>query len=263
MDSEELISRYKLLPLWGRLVFGAFLGIIPAYYTYLDDGALLEEQLVQMEDQLGAVQRKFDREKKKRDKLPELEAKLAFTEQQLTESSKRLPDDFMMDDVLQESASIARDVGIDLQVFDPGNPIDGSGAFKYKEMPIKLELTGSFQQIAGFFDRIVNMEKMVHVRDIKLKLMPDSKKEQDKIETENMTDSQKQRLARNNVRLEAEGTMVIYRAMTADEETLFTEPEKGKGKKNAKGNGVTFEENSDSLKASTIAKKITRKKNKG
>ncbi|MEZ4742703.1 MAG: type 4a pilus biogenesis protein PilO [Bdellovibrionota bacterium] len=221
MDSEELIARYRLLPMWARLLFGGFLGVIPAFYTYLDDGSSLDEQVLQMEGQLDSVQRKLSREQKKRNKIPELEEKLSFTEQQLKESSKRLPDDFKMDEVLQEAASIARDIGVKMKVFDPGEPIASGSAFRYMELPISLEISGKFQQVAAFFDRLVNMEKMVHVRDIKIKHEQKTQTKAKSVAKDVDSEVQRQKESRNTLQLLANGTMVIYRAMTSKEEVLY------------------------------------------
>ena len=222
MDSEELISRYKLMPMAARLLIALLLGIIPAYYIYLEDGDELEKQMNDVKEKLSTLEGKFEKERAKRNKLPELEAKLAFTEQQLKESSKRLPETFLMNDILQEASTIARDVGVELQVFDPGTPEPAGDAFKYMEMPIELVISGKYTQIANFYDRLANLEKMVHVRNIRLVPMPIDNRNPfaapavPKSE-ENLSGAQ--RTSRADFRIQASAAMVIYRGMTAAEES--------------------------------------------
>jgi type IV pilus assembly protein PilO len=230
VDLEELVSRYRLLPIAARLLIALLVGLIPAYYVYLDEGDGLETQMTEAKDKLSVVEAKFERERTKRNKLPELEAKLAFTEQQLKESSKRLPDTFLMNDVLQEASTIARDVGVELQVFDPGASEPGGDAFKYMEMPIELVIAGKYNQIANFYDRLANLEKMVHVRNIKLgPLKSDNKAINSNLAIPNPNDdlSAMQRRARADFRIQASAAMVIYRAMTPAEEQKLPKPAPG------------------------------------
>lgn len=215
MNSEELIARYKILPLYVRLCLTTLLSLYPAYEIYSTDGENLEYDLADVEVQYNKTKLKYEKERKKRAKIPELETKLAFTEQQLKESSKRLPDSFAINDVLQQAATIANDVGVNLQVFDPGEAKPGKGTFKYMELTIDLELQGKFQQILSFFDQVVNMEKMVFISDISLK--PFVLKPENKSNTTKVNSDVAQRRKRSLQRIRASSVMKIYRMMTQEE----------------------------------------------
>jgi type IV pilus assembly protein PilO len=209
------------MPIAARLLVALLIGIFPAYYVYLEDGDELEIQMTGAKEKLEVVEAKFEKERAKRNKLPELEAKLTFTEQQLKESSKRLPDSFFMNDVLQEASTIARDVGVDLLVFDPGTPEPAGDAFKYMEMPIELTITGKYNQIANFYDRLANLEKMVHVRN--MRLVPYQAENRTRNvpggNQQNADLSASQKSSRVEYRIQASAGMVIYRAMTLAEES--------------------------------------------
>ena len=210
-----------------RLLIAFLIGVIPAYYIYIDEGDALETSMNEAKDKLSALEVKFEKERAKRSKLPELEAKLAFTEQQLKESSKLLPDTFLMNDVLQETSTIARDVGVELQVFDPGTATAGGDAFKYMEMPIELIISGKYSQIASFYDRLANLEKMVHVRNFKmtpLKAGDEKRAATLASQSSDPSETTSQRAARTDFRIEASAAMVIYRAMTAAEEMRLAPP---------------------------------------
>jgi Tfp pilus assembly protein PilO len=228
-----------MLPLPGRLLAAFILGILPGFYIYLDQVDSVQMELNDEKSKLEGLEVKFEKERARRSKLPELENKLAFTDQQLKESSKRLPDDFRMNEVLQEAGSVARDVGVELQEFDPGLPQAAGEAFRYMELPIQLSVTGKFTQIATFYDRLVSTEKMVHIKNIKL--MPKKAEGEGarrlRGQQGDEATSGGQRAARSDFRVESKGSMVIYRAMTAAEESKFSgdkgsnSPAKGKGEK--------------------------------
>ncbi len=220
MDSEELVSRYKMLPIAARLLVALLVGLLPAYYIYFEEGDALESEMANARDRLNIIEAKFERERVKRNKLPELEAKLAFTEQQLRESSKLLPDVFQMQDVLQEASIIAREVGVDVQVFDPGQAVAGGSAFKYMELPIEVVVVGRYHQIAAFYDRLANLEKMIHVRDFKLQPWEPPGKAAPKLTASASAESDllaAQKNARSDFRVEAAASVVIYRAIRMKE----------------------------------------------
>ena len=45
MEIEELKERYKVLPIWARLLTAVVIGLVPAVYVYLDEGDALAARL--------------------------------------------------------------------------------------------------------------------------------------------------------------------------------------------------------------------------
>lgn len=221
MDLEELKNRYKMIPLWQRMLVIIVLALVPAYLNYTDEVTMLEEQLVSLQAEVDSLNAKFEAERVKRQKLPELEAKLNFTEQQLKESSKSLPESFFIDDVLQEVSVIARDVNVTIEEFDPGSPIVGNSDYKYMELPIYISVTGDFQKILTFFDKIVHMKKMIHLKDIQLipYQLPILENE-----TKEDTIFEKQSSARNLRSLRSFLAINLFKSMTPEEEIKYAPP---------------------------------------
>ena len=53
--------------------------------------------------------------------------------------------------------------------FKPGAEMVVAGSHRYAELPIELTLIGKYNQIVNFFDSIVNLEKIVHLRNISMR----------------------------------------------------------------------------------------------
>lgn len=215
MDFEELKERYKLLPLWARFLIAAVLGILPGAYVYYDEGDALQAQLEQETSNEATARDKFESSRQQKANLPKLEEELAFTEEQLLKAKKKLPDSYKIEDVLQKAATIAKEVGVKLVQFDPGDEVPHVEDYKYVELPIKTELQGRFSQIAAFFDRVVHLENSIFVR--KIEMTRNTLEKATDATLAKKTEFQIARENRQNVRLKAVFDLVIFRGMMENE----------------------------------------------
>ena len=60
MDLEELKERYKMLPMWARLLVAALIGLIPGGWIYYDEGDTLQAQLVTSQSNQEGARAKFE-----------------------------------------------------------------------------------------------------------------------------------------------------------------------------------------------------------
>ena len=235
MAFESVVANYKLQPMWKRLLLVSVVSILPAALKVFEEGQLLQEELDQAVSNKDAAERKFKKARDRKANLPKLEEQLAYTEGQLALASKKLPDEFVIEKVLQKTSIIAQDVGINLQEFDPGEGVPTGGLFKYVEMPISLKLFGSYGQIATFFDRIVHLELLVHIKNIQMETdtMPEEQGSKPDLDTNaNLSAEVLQKKAREKSRISASAEMVIFRTLTVQEESAIAAVEEKDKKKN-------------------------------
>ena len=222
---EEYINRYKALKFYLRLILLVIAGFLPALYEYSDRSELLEEDLELAQSEKDAAKRAFDKAKLRKSNLPKLEEQLAHTESQLEEASKRLPDNFVMDKILQKTAMIAQELGVKLILFDPQDAIPSNTAFRYAKLPIKLELVGTYAQVATFFDRIVHLELLAHIQNFRMGAVEEAdanKQKNAQIESELAKDpSQLQRVRRSRTRIRVESDLIVYRTLTVSEQNAI------------------------------------------
>ena len=222
MAFESLTDRYKTLPIWKRIILLGFIGISPSILKIVEDGQALQDELNMARVSRDASERKFKKSRKRKANLPKLEEQLAHTEGQLALASKKLPDEFVIEKVLQKVSIIAQDVGLDLREFDPGDGAPTGGLFKYVELPIRLEVFGTYGQIATFFDRIVHLELLVHIKDIEMQAsMEKNKKIKNNAPSETSSPEQLQKKARDNTKILATSKMVIFRTLNNAEESAI------------------------------------------
>ena len=168
MDKDEILERYKELPLYARLLLWAVIGIVPCGYYYLEDGVTVEARLDEAEREAATAKQSFFKASQQKKNLPKLEEELQFTEEELEKARRQLPDSFKIDEILQKTATIAREVGVSLYLFDPQNEVPAGTSFRYIELPISAKIKGKFSQVGMYFDRIVHLNTSVFIRDVKL-----------------------------------------------------------------------------------------------
>jgi Tfp pilus assembly protein PilO len=216
MDTDELKERYKSLPMWARLLIALGAGLLPGAYIYFDEGESLAVSLDEVNQEKEAAQSKLDLAVAKKKKIPQIEERLAELEEQLEKAKKALPDSFRVEDVLQKTATIAKETGVKLALFNPEQQKPGKGEYRYMELPIATEIDGKFNQIAAFFDRLVHLEHSLFIRNLDISAVVDASSPNG---VNNASKSEHQLAVEARQKLSAKGKfqIIVYRSMTDPE----------------------------------------------
>ncbi len=212
MELEDLRDKYKILPMWSRVLIAVVIGILPGVYIYLDEGQILEDGLIEAESQLDAARVSFEAARKKKQELPKLEAELIFTEEQLAKAKQKLPDAYKIEEILHDAASIAKKTGVKLKNFKPGIEQVRQEAYPYVELPIATEIEGSFNQVASFLDMVVHLEGSIFVRQLELNRLT-AKDRETRTEPGAVQTYEEAKAARQGVRVASRFDIVVYRGV--------------------------------------------------
>lgn len=165
MEFGDILQKYKLLPIWARSAVAIFIGILPGAYKYFDQGADFEDRLVEIQGHEQVAREKFETARKRKAGLPKLEEQLAFIEEQLTKAKQMLPDQYVIEEILEKTATIAKSTDVTLNRFKPMPEVPHSDEqYQYVELPIDTEVEGEFHKIAKFLDKLVHLEQSIFVR---------------------------------------------------------------------------------------------------
>jgi type IV pilus assembly protein PilO len=140
----------------------ALMVIVLGVYGYLffmparQELAKAEQDRLQLQRKLSEVRAVAANEQAVRDEIAQLEKKLAVALRQLPDS-KELPV------LLTDVTSLGKNAGLDFRAFRPGQEI--RKAF-YAEVPIDIEFTGGFHDIATFFDQIARLPRIINITDL-------------------------------------------------------------------------------------------------
>ena len=264
----ELRERYKLLPLAGRLLLVGALGLLPALYIYLDEGATLEETQKTLQQQVDDSRQKFTQASQKHSNLPKLEEQLQSTQQQLVKAKKKLPDTYQIELILEKVATFAKGNGVIMSLFDPTEEVKHQQPYPFVELPIVIEVLGTFDQVAHFLDQLVHLEGTIFLRNLQINraeardlaaLQDGDSAGKFNSDQDKRSLFQKTKDARSNMRLKTHLELVVYRSMTSLEANGAGKPEQQNGPKanNQSDEDKKKTNNSESSAAQNVGKLMT------
>ena len=220
---DELKEKYRAFPIWARLLMAFIIGIAPGACSYFDEVEVVESGLAEATAREDAARLKFEASRKTKAEIPKLEEQLVFTEGQLEQASKKLPESYLIESGLTLTATNAKQAGINLTGFKPSCELKGQSEFKFVERAIAVSAVGKFQQLASFFDKMVHSEMMLFVREIAIE--PNTSQTVEPTTDEMLTPFQIAEKARQNLTLKTSFKIVVFRAMKTEEESYFENKE--------------------------------------
>ncbi|HXG50139.1 MAG TPA: type 4a pilus biogenesis protein PilO [candidate division Zixibacteria bacterium] len=98
--------------------------------------------------------------------LPRLRKELRDLDMRLKEIVAQLPDKREIPDLLTNISTKAQEAGLDILLFRPRpeNPKDF-----YAEVPVDINVKGTFQSVVAFFDEVGHMHRLVNIDNIGFK----------------------------------------------------------------------------------------------
>jgi type IV pilus assembly protein PilO len=162
---NELIENFMGRPKGQRIliclvVLSAFLAI---YWQYFYSARLSE--LNRAKEQVSRLQTQIASQRRIAGNLAGFQKEVAVLQQQLNLALDQLPDSREIPGLLNSIATLARDNGLDVKRFAPQG--DVLREF-YAEVPVQVEIVGTFHQLASFFHEIANLSRIVNITQIKI-----------------------------------------------------------------------------------------------
>ncbi|MBC7660507.1 MAG: type 4a pilus biogenesis protein PilO [Chitinophagaceae bacterium] len=183
MELDEIFDKYRAWKPQYRYGLILAIGVIPAINTWQSSGDTLHERKAALDGEVDNEKRKFEVARQKAAELPAREAKLNEIEGELVKAKEFLPDKIEIDNILAIIGGLEKELDVTLVNFKPGSEQMGNGSTEYKEMPVELEMRGTFVNTMRFMDRLVHMQNLTHLRNIDFKSI-ESTSEEEKKKTE-------------------------------------------------------------------------------
>jgi len=171
LDVDIIVERYRSARFSRRLAIIVALAILPPIYMYLERGDALTAELEQARQSEETVRFQLADARKKRDELPKLRDRHGQIEQVLERTKKYLPDKVQIEEVLAQAAGFEKDLAVQIQKFGPSDASAGGPApvisadLNYHEVPLSIEVKSEFPKVIAFFDRLVHLDKILHLRN--------------------------------------------------------------------------------------------------
>jgi len=103
---------------------------------------------------------------KRSKKLPKLNAEKALRDTQYQEALRLLPNKKEIPNVLRKVTELANDSKLEFRIFVPKRERRRK---LYFEIPIPIEVRGRYHNVAVFFDKIGQMQRIMNIKDVSMR----------------------------------------------------------------------------------------------
>jgi len=170
--TDFLDERYIPLEPKFKIITGVAILILPVVIFYFFFFSPNNEKLGNLERNKVSIEQKLQLVKKKAQNRERLQREVDETLVVFEETSKLLPKEQEIPQLLKDISAFGRNAGLDFLAFKPGqdNPQDF-----YAEIPVNINVNGPYHNLGFFLDQVSKLDRIVTVDNIK---MGGAKKEQ-------------------------------------------------------------------------------------
>jgi type IV pilus assembly protein PilO len=171
IDFDEKLEQLAKVPKGIRLaVVVVMLMSIVAGYWYVSYQPTREHR-TQLVVKAQELQRNLNNARTVANNVPGFEAEVAGLQRDLDLALKQLPNRKQFEDLLQDISTAGKKVGVSLKSIDRSKEINRNF---YAEVPFKLEIEGSYHDLARFFEMVANLPRIVNVGALDIQVAEES-----------------------------------------------------------------------------------------
>jgi type IV pilus assembly protein PilO len=154
------------LPLAAQLGVSAVIAALlcGGFYYFWYSGAL--ETQTKQEKKLSELQKQIRALEATANKLPEFQREVQALEARLETLKRILPPEKEMPDLMRRVQYLAAQSSLQIRKFNPAAPVQKEF---YQEVPVSLDLEGTYHNLGAFLDRVSRMSRLVNVGNVKVR----------------------------------------------------------------------------------------------
>lgn len=163
---NDFIDKFNQVPFSQRvmLLILTVVGLSVGFY-YLAYNPVAED-IDSQKGQLKDLKQKKQDLALLKDKKARIQTKIAQLEQELLIAKEKLPATAEIPSLLQRIYNQANTAGLEIRNFTPASHVTQP---YYIEIPVNMELVGTYDELANFFYYIGRMTRIVNVKDLDIK----------------------------------------------------------------------------------------------
>ena len=138
------------------------------YYSYFYEDLLEKE--VKHTERLSSIQQEIAEKQILIRQIKKYKEELAGLKENLRVALTKLPEQKEIPGLLNSVSEAGRSVDLEFLLFRPMDPV--SREF-YAEIPVKIEVTGSYHNVALFFEKVAKLSRIMNIKDVSIKRKED------------------------------------------------------------------------------------------
>lgn len=123
-------------------------------------------EIARLKKETEILERKLNKAKMKAKNLEKFEADFAEVDMQFKQALKLLPNKKEIPRLLKSVTKLGSDSQLEFRLFSPQK--ERARDF-IMEIPVSIEVSGTYHDVAGFFDRVGRMERIVNILNVSMK----------------------------------------------------------------------------------------------
>jgi len=154
------------LPLAGQLGVSAVIAalICGGFYYFWYSEALDKQR--QKETRLADLQKQIRALEATANRLPEFQREVQALEARLETLKRILPPEKEMPDLMRRIQYLAAQSSLSIRKFNPAAVVTKDF---YQEVPVSIDVEGTYHNMGAFLDRVSRMSRLVNMSDLKIK----------------------------------------------------------------------------------------------
>jgi type IV pilus assembly protein PilO len=168
---QGVLEKFARLPkTWRLAAYPVIVALVGAGYGYALFMPAQRELDVLRAKQLE-IQRKLNEVRSVAANMGRFQDEIAGLEKKLKIALRQLPDSKELPVLLTDVTSLGKNAGLEFKAFRPQDEVRRDF---YAEVPIGIEFTGTFHEIANFFDRVAKLPRIVNVAELDMSIGDES-----------------------------------------------------------------------------------------
>jgi len=163
--AANVLDKLNKVPIWQKAIVFVVLAVLMIVMFHFSYWKPLDLNIAMKNMELQDLERKYKEQKAVADDLTTFQQNTKKLEEDLRIALTQLPREKEIPTLLRDIYTLGRKSGVEFKSFQPQGEV---GRKLYAEVPIKLQLSGGYHEIAVFFDRIGKLSRIVNISEIDL-----------------------------------------------------------------------------------------------
>jgi len=158
----EKVEKIKM-PIRIAIFAGTIVVLVAAFWYFIYDPYSAE--IAQTEEKIAKLQTEINKAKARAANLRRFEAEYAEVDAQFQEALKLLPNTKEIPSLLKSITLLVTDSQLEFLLFSPQR--ERAQDF-FMEIPVSIEVSGTYHNVAIFFDKVGQMERIVNILNVSM-----------------------------------------------------------------------------------------------
>jgi type IV pilus assembly protein PilO len=147
------------------LIFVGIVLVLSAIFVFLAYIPMTGD-IAQIRKEITGLEQKINRAKMRASNLGKFEEEETQVDAQFREALRLLPNKREIPNLLKSITQLGSDSNLEFRFFSPKKEVV---ADFYIEIPVSVEVSGCYHDVALFFDKVGRMERIVNILDVSMK----------------------------------------------------------------------------------------------